>query len=135
MKTVKSSRKPPRSSIDNPRLVTRMKSSATSKRPTLTHDVISEKLGVRTRRRAKLNEDVVTASKVAAAVNTSQSQSLSVSWMDSLRSFKVRAPREASSGRSASVRRSPRTNTSMSLLRSNNSFSKKTPPSRKRRKR
>ena len=130
MKTVKSSRKPPRPSIDNPRLVTRMKSSATSKRPTLTHDVISEKLGVRTRRRAKLNEDVVTASKVAAAVNTSQSQSLSVSWMDSLRNFKVRAPREASSGRSVSSRRS---NSTMSTSRSNNSSNlevdRKAPPS------
>ena len=89
-----------------------MKSSAPPKRPTLRPDVISEELGVRTRRKAKLNEDVVSASnvgKAAAAVSTSQSQSLSVSWMDSLRSFKVRGPREASTGWSASSRRSPRT--------------------------
>ena len=130
MRTVKSSRKPPRPSIDNPRLVTRMKSSAAPKRPTLRPAVISEELGelgVRTRRRAKLNDEVVSASnvgKAASTLKTSQPQSLSVSWMDSLRSFKVRGPGEASSSRSVSSRKSPRNNSSLSTstLRSHNTF-------------
>ena len=107
-----------------------MKSSAAPKRPTLRPAVISEELGdlgVRTRRRAKLNEEVVSASNVVKAVSTSktsQSQSLSVSWMDSLRSFKVRGPGEASSSRSVSSRKSPRNNSSLSTstLRSTNTF-------------
>ena len=130
MRTIKSSRKPSRPSIDNPRLVTRMKSSAVPKRPTLRPALIAEELGesgVRTRRRAKLYEDAVSASnvgKAASSAKTSESQSLSISWMDSLRSFKVRGPREASTSRSVSSRKSPRNNSSISTstLRSNNSF-------------
>ena len=79
MKTVKSTRKPPRPSIDNPRLVVRMKSSTVKK---LKVGGVEIPEGRTTRKRSKPGEAGLGSMKVAK----SSEASLSVSWIDSLRS-------------------------------------------------
>ena len=85
MRTLKSVRKPPRPSIDNPKLVIRMKPSV--KKSSLKHTLISEEIVKPSRRqtnRPQAAASVSNAEKVTS--EKSKSQSLSVSWIESLRS-------------------------------------------------
>ena len=79
MKTAKSARKPPRPSIDNPRLVVRMKSSVVKK---LKVGSLEIQEGRTTRKRTKLGEAGLSSIKSAK----SSESFLSTSWIDSLRS-------------------------------------------------
>ena len=124
MRTLRSARKPPRPSIDNPKLVIRMKPSV--KKPSFKHTLLSEEMVKTSRRQPNLTLAAASASNaVKVTWKKSESQSLSVSWIDSLRSFKVRGSGDPGS-KTISSRKSPRNNASLlstSTLRSNSSYS------------
>lgn len=116
---VASTRKPPRPSIDNPRLGVKMKSSTSNKRAKNDSNILGT-VGRLSRRKPQLGQ--VVSSTVRS--NKAPDNGLSVSWIDSLRDFKFTGP---GGNKTAATRKSPRLNYLTTKISPNRFKPKQTP--------